>query len=140
MIPSTPPSIAASLQEWHRIVAGGDLAALPAVLHPDVVFRSPAAFKPYEGAPAVALILRTVFGVFRDFAYERQFASADGLDVVLEFRARVGDKELKGVDLIRFDAEGRIVDFEVMIRPASALLALAEEMGRRLPAAMPSPG
>lgn len=140
MIPSTPPSIAASLQEWHRIVAGGDLAALPAVLHPDVVFRSPAAFKPYEGAPAVALILRTVFGVFRDFAYERQFASADGLDVALEFRARVGERQLKGVDLIRFDAEGRITDFEVMIRPASALLALAEEMGRRLPAAMPGPG
>jgi hypothetical protein len=140
MTPSTPPSIAASLQEWHRIVAGGDLAALPAVLHPDVVFRSPAAFKPYEGAPAVALILRTVFGVFRDFAYERQFASADGLDVALEFRARVGERQLKGVDLIRFDAEGRITDFEVMIRPASALLALAEEMGRRLPAAMPGPG
>ena len=110
---------------------------MPALLHPDVVFRSPAAFKPYEGAPAVALILRTVFGVFSGFAYERQFASADGLDVVLEFRARVGDKELKGVDLIRFDAEGRITDFEVMIRPASGLKALAEEMGRRLPAAMP---
>jgi hypothetical protein len=139
MNPSTPPPIAASLREWHRMLDAGDLAALPALLHPDVVFRSPAAFRPYEGAPAVALILRTVFGVFRDFAYERQFASADGLDVALEFRARVGDKELKGVDLIRFDAEGRIVDFEVMIRPASALLALAEEMGRRLAAAMPSP-
>ena len=137
MNPSTPPPIAASLREWHRMLDAGDLAALPALLHPDVVFRSPAAFKPYEGAPTVALILRTVFGVFSGFAYERQFASADGLDVVLEFHARVGDKELKGVDLIRFDAEGRITDFEVMIRPASGLKALAEEMGRRLPAAMP---
>ena len=137
MNPSTPPPIAASLREWHRMLDAGDLAALPALLHPDVVFRSPAAFKPYEGAPTVALILRTVFGVFSGFTYERQFASADGLDVVLEFRARVGDKELKGVDLIRFDAEGRITDFEVMIRPASGLKALAEEMGRRLPAAMP---
>ena len=135
--PSTPPPIAVSLREWHRMLDAGDLAALPALLHPDVVFRSPAAFKPYEGAPTVALILRTVFGVFSGFTYERHFASADGLDVVLEFRARVGDKELKGVDLIRFDAEGRITDFEVMIRPASGLKALAEEMGRRLPAAMP---
>ena len=137
MSPSTPTSIAASLREWHRIVTSGDLAALPALLHPDVVFRSPAAYKPYHGAPAVALILRTVFGVFSGFAYERQFATGDGFDVALEFRAQVGGKELKGIDLIRFDAEGRIVDFEVMIRPASGLQALAEEMGRRLAAALP---
>ena len=134
---STPPSIAHSLREWHRIVASGDLTALPSLLHPEVVFRSPAAFKPYRGAPAVGLILRTVFGVFSGFAYERQFASADGFDVALEFRAQVGDKELKGIDLIRFDADGHITDFEVMIRPASGLQALAEEMGRRLAAAMP---
>jgi 2,4-dienoyl-CoA reductase (NADPH2) len=137
---SLPPSIAASLREWHRMIDTADLAALPALLRPDVVFRSPAAFKPYEGAPAVALILRTVFGVFSGFAYERQFASADGLDVALEFRARVGDRELKGIDLIRFDADGRIADFEVMIRPASGLQALSEEMGRRLAAAMPGQG
>ena len=135
-----PGSVEASLREWHRIVAGGDLAALLALLHPDAVFRSPAAFRPYHGALAVAAILRTVAGVFTDFAYERQFVAADGLNVALEFRARVGDRELKGIDLIRFDADGRIVDFEVMIRPASALQALADEMGRRLAAAPPAAG
>ena len=136
MNPSMPPSVAASLREWHRMIDTRDLAALPQLLHADAVFRSPAAYKPYHGAPAVSLILRTVLGVFRDFAYERQFASADGFDVGLEFRAKVGDRELKGIDLIRFDADGRIVDFEVMIRPASGLQALSEEMGRRLAAAM----
>jgi len=132
-----PPAVAASLREWHGMIASGDLAALPALLHPDAVFRSPAAFKPYHGAPAVALILRTAASVFSDFAYERQFATPDGLDVALEFRARVGDRQLKGIDLIRFDEGGRITDFEVMIRPASALQALGEEMGRRLAAALP---
>jgi hypothetical protein len=130
-----PPAVAASLREWHGMIASGDLAALPALLHPDAVFRSPAAFKPYHGAPAVALILCTAASVFSDFAYERQFATPDGLDVALEFRARVGDRQLKGIDLIRFDEGGRITDFEVMIRPASALQALGEEMGRRLAAA-----
>jgi 2,4-dienoyl-CoA reductase (NADPH2) len=138
--PTVPPPVERALHEWHRIVARGDLAALPPLLHPDVVFRSPAAFNPYRGAPTVALILRTVFGVFSGFAYERQFASADGFDVALEFRASLGEKQLKGVDLIRFDGDGRIVDFEVMIRPASGLQALAEEMGRRLAAAMPGKG
>jgi hypothetical protein len=134
---SVPATVDASLQKWHRMVERRDLAALPALLHPEVVFRSPAAFRPYEGAAAVALILRTVLGVLEDFAYERQFASADGFDVALEFRAQVGDKQLKGIDLIHFDADGRITDFEVMIRPASGLQALAGEMGRRLAAALP---
>jgi hypothetical protein len=52
--------------------------------------------------------------------------------VILEFSARVGDKQLKGIDMIRFDEQGKIVDFEVMVRPLSGLQALGEEMGRRL--------
>jgi 2,4-dienoyl-CoA reductase (NADPH2) len=52
--------------------------------------------------------------------------------VVLEFSANVNGKALKGIDLIQFDAEGKIVDFEVMVRPMSGLQALGEEMGKRL--------
>lgn len=109
-----------------------DLRALPALLHPQAVFRSPMAFKPYSGAPLVTLILNTVSQVFEDFAYHRQLFSEDGLSVVLEFSACVGDRQLKGIDLIQFDEDGKIVDFEVMIRPLSGLQALGEEMGRRL--------
>jgi hypothetical protein len=47
--------------------------------------------------------------VFEDFTYHRQLASDDGLNVVLEFSARVGDKQLKGIDLVRFDEAGKIV-------------------------------
>ncbi|MFO6203129.1 nuclear transport factor 2 family protein, partial [Pseudomonas aeruginosa] len=90
------------------------------------------AHKPYAGAPVVSMILNTVLTVFEDFAYHRQLASADGRSVVLEFSARVGERELKGIDMIRFDDDGRIVDFEVMVRPMSGLQALGEEMGRRL--------
>jgi len=73
-----------------------------------------------------------VIKVFEDFVYHRQLASADGLSVVLEFSARVGERELKGIDMIRFDEQGLIREFEVMIRPMSGLQALGEEMGRRL--------
>jgi hypothetical protein len=58
--------------------------------------------------------------------------------VVLEFSARVGDKQLKGIDMIRFDEQGRIVDFEVMIRPLNSLQALGEEMGKRLGQVLPA--
>ena len=72
--------------------------------------------------------------VFEDFRYHRELVSAEGSDVVLEFSARVGDRELKGIDMIRFDEAGKIVEFEVMIRPMSGLQALGEEMKRRLAA------
>ncbi len=132
------PAVAQSLAAWHRMVAQRDLAALPALLHAEALFRSPMAFKPYAGAEAVALILNTVLEVFEGFTYHREFASADGLNVVLEFSAGVADRQLKGVDLIRFDEAGRIVEFEVMIRPASGLQALGEAMGRRLAAVLPA--
>ena len=127
-----PPAVAATLASWHKMIASGELGELPALLHPDATFRSPMAFKPYASAKAVNLILTTVFGVFEDFVYHRELASDDGLNAVLEFSARVGDKQLKGIDLIRFDVEGRIIDFEVMIRPLSGLQALGEQMGQRI--------
>jgi hypothetical protein len=126
------PAAATTLARWHRMIAARDLRLLPELLQPLVVFRSPMAFKPYEGATAVNLILNTVVTVFEDFVYHRELVGADGLNVVLEFRARVGDRQLKGVDIIRFDTDGLIVDFEVMVRPMSGLQALGEQMGKRL--------
>ena len=126
------PAAAQTLQRWHAMLAGRDLQSLPELLAPDAVFRSPMAHTPYPGAPVVSMILNTVFTVFEDFQYHRELASADGHNVVLEFSARVGDKQLKGIDLIRFNEQGQIIEFEVMIRPLSGLQALGEEMGRRL--------
>lgn len=127
-----PPPVAATLATWHKMVASKDLTELPTLLHADATFRSPMAFKPYASAQAVNLILSTVIGVFEDFEYHRELATDDGLNAVLEFSARVGDKQLKGIDLIRFNAEGRIIDFEVMVRPMSGLQALGEQMGARI--------
>ncbi|KAB0484183.1 SnoaL-like domain-containing protein [Pseudomonas reinekei] len=126
------PKAAESLSLWHAMIRTGDLKSLPALLDPQAVFRSPTAHTPYPGAPVVSMILNTVFQVFEDFAYHRELATADGLNVILEFSARVGDKQLKGIDMIRFNEQGKIVDFEVMVRPLSGLQALGEEMGKRL--------
>jgi len=124
--------VAESLKKWHAMVAEGDLGELGTLVHPKAVFRSPMAHTPYPGAQVVQLILGTVSKVFEDFTYHRQLASADGLSVVLEFSAKVSGKELKGIDLIQFNEQGQIVDFEVMVRPMSGLQALGEEMGKRL--------
>ncbi|MFB0962141.1 MAG: nuclear transport factor 2 family protein [Pseudomonas sp.] len=133
-----PEAVSQALAHWHRMVAQGDLSTLPSILHAQAVFRSPVAHTPYPGAPVVALILNTVAKVFTDFEYLRELSTADGLSVVLEFSAKVNGKQLKGIDMIRFDESGKIVEFEVMIRPLNALQALAAEMASRLAQYLPS--
>ena len=129
---SLPAPVAASLKLWHEMVESKNLGEVATILHPKAVFRSPMAHTPYPSAQAVQLILGTVIQVFENFTYHRELASADGLSLVLEFSASVNGKELKGIDLVQFDSEGKIVDFEVMVRPMSGLQALGEEMGKRL--------
>lgn len=132
------PAVQDSLERWHEMVADRDMAGLADLVHPDAVFRSPMAHHPYESGEAVILVLSTVIDVFEDFTYHRQFATSDGHSVTLEFSATVGGRQLKGVDLIRFDADGKIVEFEVMVRPMSGLQALGAEMARRVGAELPS--
>ena len=131
-------AVADSLVKWHQMVVPRDSALLRTLLHPDASFRSPMASKPYHSARAPALILGKVVGVFENFVYGREFHAADGLSVVLEFSARIGDRQLKGIDMIRCDQEGRNVDFEVMIRPFNSLQTLGEEMDKRLGDPLPA--
>src|SRR4051795_9444249 len=105
---------------------GGQDAAV-ALLADDVVFRSPAVFKPYEGRATVETILRTVFTVFEDFRYTDEL-DGEGVHGLI-FEANVGDRSVQGLDLVRSDSDGRIAEFTVMVRPASGLIALAERMG-----------
>jgi SnoaL-like domain len=96
----------------------------------DVVFRSPAVFKPYEGRKVVgAIITQGAMRAFEDFRYTDQLE--DGDTATLIFQARIGDRRLDGLDLLRFDADGKVRELIVMVRPLSGLNALAEAMGRR---------
>ena len=100
-----------ALEKWHQMIKTGDLSNLNELLADDVVFRSPVAFKPYEGKHVVFFILTNVIQVFENFTYHREFYTEDGENVVLEFSANVSGKSLKGIDMIRFNAQGKIIDF-----------------------------
>jgi len=121
-----------SLEKWHHMIQAGDLSNLNDLLADDVIFRSPVAHKPYEGKQVVFFILTNVIQVFENFTYHREFYTEEGDNVVLEFSANVSGKSLKGIDMIRFNEQGKIIDFEVMVRPMSGLAALAEQMGARI--------
>jgi hypothetical protein len=127
-----PASSQATLNAWHAMLESGNMDALDELFADEVVFRSPVAHTPYPGRAATTLVLRTVNTVFEDFKYRRSFATDDGASVVLEFSANVSGKALKGIDMIRFNAAGKIVEFEVMVRPATGLQALGAAMGAKL--------
>jgi len=99
-------------------------------LAPGVVFNSPVAFKPFEGRETVGQVLAAVMGTFEDFRYSDELAGETAHALI--FEARVGDKQVQGIDLLRFDADGKIDDFTVMVRPLSATIALAEAMGPKV--------
>jgi ketosteroid isomerase-like protein len=103
-----------------------DFSSFEEIFADDVVFRSPAVFKPYEGRDAVAMLLTAVAGVFEDFRYTDQVETGD--TAVLAFSAIVGGRELDGIDLLRFGTDGKIREMAVYIRPQSGLTALAEAM------------
>jgi len=107
-----------------------DFSAIDRILAPDVVFRSPVVFKPYEGREAVGVLLGAVAQVFEDFRYTDQVET--GETATLAFSARVGDRELDGIDLLGFDSEGLVRELAVYVRPLSGVNALAEAMGRKL--------
>lgn len=111
-------------------VEARDHGAMVAALADDVVFHSPITFKPFEGREAVGALLGVVMRTFGDFRYTDELDS-DGMKALV-FQARVGDREVEGLDLLRFDADGQIADFTVMVRPLSAAMALAEAVGKGL--------
>jgi hypothetical protein len=123
-------------QRFRAGVEAHDLDAALAALSPDIVFHSPAVFHEYRGIDTVGALLRLVADTFEDFRYTDELAgSGDDPVHALIFRARVGGRDLEGIDLLRIGRDGLVADLTVMIRPASGLMALAEALGPKVEAA-----
>jgi hypothetical protein len=111
-------------------VLADDHDAALSTLASDVVFRSPAVYKPYQGKEQVDGILRLVATVFENFRYTAEWR--EGQTTILLFEANVGDRELQGIDLLEENADGLVERFTVMIRPLSGLQAVAAAMSAKL--------
>ena len=120
----------ALLDRWHKVVFEKDMDTLNELLAEDVEFHSPTVWAPKEGREITAYILQMVIDIFQDFKYHREWISEDSF--ALEFSAMVGDKKIKGVDLIRFNSEGKIIHFEVLLRPMNGLQLMFEKMTEHL--------
>jgi SnoaL-like protein len=107
-----------------------DLEAAKATLREDVVLHSPILFRGFEGREIVTQVLTHVAATLEDFRYVDELA--DERTVVLRFKARVGDRELEGIDFLELDEEGLVKELTVFMRPMSALTAFNEQMAARL--------
>jgi hypothetical protein len=123
---STAAAFRAAVERW-------DMDGVRELLAPGIVFHSPVTFHPFVGRDTVAQLLSLVAQTFEDFRYTDELP-ADGTHALI-FRASVAGKELEGIDLLRFDEDGLIADFTVMVRPLSGLLPFAQAMGEKAVAA-----
>ena len=122
---------------FKRAAESKDFSQLDELFAEDVVFRSPVVFKPYEGRDTVAVLLGAIAQVFEDFRYLEQVETGDA--AVLFFEATVGDRQVQGVDILKFGDGDRIVEMTVMLRPMSGVMAVAERMQQLLEAAGAAP-
>lgn len=124
------------LAAWHAYMEGGsDPAALSALLTDDAVFHSPVVHTPQAGKAKVMAYLGAASQVFGNgsFRYVRELV--DGDSAMLEFTTEMDGIQVNGIDLIRFDQDGKISDFKVMIRPLKAVNKVWELMAAQLEAA-----
>ena len=123
--------------DFRAAIERRDLDGMVATLADDVVLHSPVSFKPFEGKEGVAGLFEILLRTFEDFRYTDELAGEEVQALI--FRARVGDRDVEGLDLVRPGPDGRIVDFTVMVRPLTGVIALAEAVGPQLAATEDSP-
>jgi hypothetical protein len=124
-----------TLATWHRLVKTHDAQSLDDLLDEQAVFHSPVVHRPQVGRKITAAYLGAAFQVFfnESFHYVREIRSAN--DAVLEFELELDGIHINGVDMIKWNDAGRIVDFKVMLRPLKAVNLIHQKMAAALQAA-----
>jgi hypothetical protein len=139
------------VERWQRHLRGDLPGGLDELLHEDVVFYSPIVYTPQRGREITKLYLAAAGqtmpgdppaggddasdGTTGRFRYTKQVL--DGDTAVLEFETTLEGKYVNGVDIIRCDDEGSIVEFRVMIRPLQAINLVHAQMRAALEALEP---
>ncbi len=117
-----------TLRRWHEFMESHDPAGLDDILADDCVFHSPVVHTPQEGKEITKMYLTAAGSVFQgsEFNYVREVASGDS--AVLEFETEMDGIHINGIDMIRCNEEGKIVDFKVMLRPLKAVNMVHQQM------------
>ncbi|WP_288363061.1 nuclear transport factor 2 family protein [uncultured Spongiibacter sp.] len=123
-----------TIKSWHQLLSRRDTTGLENLLADDAVFHSPIVHTPQRGKDVTALYLSAAFQVLVNdsFHYVREVEGAN--DAVLEFAVVIDGVQVNGVDMIRWNEEGKITDFKVMLRPLKAINLIHQKMTEMLEA------
>jgi hypothetical protein len=123
-----------TLATWHALVNSRDAKGLDRLLADNVVFHSPVVHTPQVGKAITTRYLSAAFHVFfnESFRYVREVIGP--ADAVLEFQVEIDGIGVNGVDMLKWDAEGRIVEFKVLVRPLKAINLIHQKMAAMLQA------
>ncbi len=121
-----------AVQHWHQMLEKRDLSLLPDLIADECVFHSPIVHTPQVGKDLTMMYLTGAFHTLSndDFKYVREIIG--GNDALLEFQTEIDGIKVNGVDIIKANDEGKIVDFKVMVRPLKAINLLHEKMRKML--------
>jgi len=126
------------IETWHEYVRSREPALLDGLLDDDVVFESPVVFTPQRGKAITAKYLRAAVSLLGAASFDYVHTWTAPSSAVLEFTSEIDGITLNGVDLITWNAAGKITHFKVMVRPLQALNMLHRKMGELLAASVAS--
>lgn len=128
-----------TLSTWHQLQQTRDADGLDSLLDDNVVFHSPVVHTPQQGKAITKQYLSAAFSVFSNetFHYVRELKGSH--DAILEFQVEIEGISVNGVDMIKWNDEGKIIDFKVMIRPLKAVNLIHQNMGAMLKAKQTPP-
>jgi hypothetical protein len=121
-----------TLASWHRLVEERDAAGLDALLSEKVVFHSPILHAPQVGKALTKQYLMAALGILGNDSFRYVREVSNNSDAVLEFQVEVEGLIVNGVDMIRWDETGQIVEFKVMLRPLKAINLIHQKMAALL--------
>ena len=121
-----------TLSTWHDLVATRNVGGLTTLLADSVVFHSPVVHTPQIGKEITARYLTAAFHVFFNESFEYVREVSGPRDAVLEFQVQIDGIAVNGVDMLKWDETGRIVEFKVLIRPLKAVNLIHERMAAML--------
>jgi ketosteroid isomerase-like protein len=121
-----------ALHNWHELVESRDVKALNTLIADDAVLLSPVVHTPVAGKKMVTLYLSAALHIFANetFTYVRELSDAD--NAILEFTTTVEGILVNGVDMIKWNADGQITEFKVMVRPLQAVNIIHKKMGEMI--------
>jgi hypothetical protein len=124
--------VSGPIQIWHRLVKDRDVRGLDGLLAEDAVFYSPVVHTPQVGKAITQKYLSAAFHVFfnESFHYVRELS--DKRDAVLEFEVELEGIAVNGVDMIKWNDDGKITEFKVMLRPLKAVNLIHQKMAALL--------